>query len=269
MEEADKLYQTMPVALPSVTNQSSFDQFEGHDHILSTESSLYATDSVLSEDSDNVKSNDCNPQLYNSPVSVAEERQNISLKDSWIVESDDRFCPNISEPSYGYWEKNLNRSLSGPDCLQRHQDRSLAIEDTNLKPVPYSDEYEDQLERALNEIGDGNGVEEVVRRPTKTGSTAIKRRPGKRHSRTKLKRRCSINGHFYNRETSFFTPPHGSQMSVWITSLVNTQEVINLLLEKYKVDSKPINFALFIIRDNGGMLCCVFSSLSIDKSCVL
>lgn len=40
-------------------------------------------------------------------------------------------------------------------------------------------------------------------------------------------------------------------MSVWITSLVNTQEVVNLLLEKYKVDSKPDNFALFIIRDNG------------------
>lgn len=70
-------------------------------------------------------------------------------------------------------------------------------------------------------------------------------------SRAKLKRRCSINGHFYNRETSFFTPPHGSQMSVWVTSLVSTQEVINLLLEKYKVDSRPENFALFIIRDNG------------------
>lgn len=250
VDEADKLYQTMPVALPSVTNQTSFDQFEGHDRILSTESSLYATDSVLSEGSDDVKSNDCNLQLDNSPVSLVES-QNVSFKGSWIIESDDKFCPNVSEPLYGCWEKNLNRSLSGPDCLQRHQGRSSAIEDTNLKLLHDSDEYEDQLERALNEIGDGNDVEEVVRRPAKTGSTAIKRRPGKRRSRTKLKRRCSINGHFYNRETSFFTPPHGSQMSVWITSLVNTQEVINLLLEKYKVDSKPVNFALFIIRDNG------------------
>lgn len=70
-------------------------------------------------------------------------------------------------------------------------------------------------------------------------------------ARAKLKRRCSINGHFYNRETSFFTPPHGSQMSIWVTSLVSTQEAVNLLLEKYKVDSRPENFALFIIRDNG------------------
>lgn len=70
-------------------------------------------------------------------------------------------------------------------------------------------------------------------------------------ARAKLKRRCSINGHFYNRETSFFTPPQGSQMSVWVTSLVSTQEAVNLLLEKYKVDNRPENFTLFIIRDNG------------------
>lgn len=40
-------------------------------------------------------------------------------------------------------------------------------------------------------------------------------------------------------------------MSVWVTSLVSTQDVINLLLEKYKVESRPENFALFIVRDNG------------------
>jgi len=40
-------------------------------------------------------------------------------------------------------------------------------------------------------------------------------------------------------------------MSVWVTSLVSTQEVINLMLDKYKVDSQPHNFALFVVRDNG------------------
>lgn len=40
-------------------------------------------------------------------------------------------------------------------------------------------------------------------------------------------------------------------MSVWVTSLVSTQDIVNLLLEKYKVDSRPENFALFVIRDNG------------------
>lgn len=49
-----------------------------------------------------------------------------------------------------------------------------------------------------------------------------------------------------------FTPAHGSVTNVWITSLVNPHEVINLLLDKFKVTNGPENFALFVIRDNGG-----------------
>ncbi|KAK8750806.1 hypothetical protein OTU49_015009 [Cherax quadricarinatus] len=85
----------------------------------------------------------------------------------------------------------------------------------------------------------------------KTGSTAIRRRPGRRMDKTKLKRRCSINGHFYLRETSSFTPPHGSPCSVWVTSLVTAEEVLNMLLEKYRVEMSTRNFALFVIKDNG------------------
>ena len=210
----------MPVSLPSISSQSSIDQSEEPTRELSTQSSLDATDSVLSEDSDEPKSN------------------GMSTKP----------CDQHST-----WEKNLNRSMSGPDCLERSRDKGDDSKDKPIFDSEGSDEYEEQFERSLSAIEDTNNLEGVVvRRAAKTGSTAIRRRPGKRRSRTKLKRRCSINGHFYNRETSFFTPPHGSQMSVWVTSLVNTQEVINLLLEKYKVDSKPMNFALFIVRDNGG-----------------
>lgn len=109
-----------------------------------------------------------------------------------------------------------------------------------------------QQQHSLENGGGYEGEDGVVlRKPPKTGSTAIKRRSGNRRSRTKLKRRCSINGHFYNRETSFFTPPWGSMMSVWVTSHVDTREVINLLLEKYKVDNRAENFAVYIVRDNG------------------
>ncbi|XP_022185024.2 uncharacterized protein LOC111044243 [Nilaparvata lugens] len=125
----------------------------------------------------------------------------------------------------GSMEKSMDRSLSVPESFDLSSDE----EETT------ADKSEDAA---------------VVRR--RTGSTSIKRRSGQKRIRNaKLKRRCSINGHFYNRETSFFTPPFGSQMSVWVTSLVSTQEVINLMLDKYKVDSKPNNFALFVVRDNG------------------
>ena len=41
-------------------------------------------------------------------------------------------------------------------------------------------------------------------------------------------------------------------MSVWTTSLVNTQEVINMILDKYRVECPSSNFSLFIVKDNGG-----------------
>ena len=83
--------------------------------------------------------------------------------------------------------------------------------------------------------------------------TKLRRRPGRRFDKTKLRRRCSINGHYYNRETSVFTPPYGSTMSVWTTSLVSTQEVINMLLDKYRVECPAMNFSIFVVKDNGGM----------------
>lgn len=40
-------------------------------------------------------------------------------------------------------------------------------------------------------------------------------------------------------------------MSVYATSLLDCQEIINLVMDKYKIESKAENFALFVVRDNG------------------
>ena len=69
--------------------------------------------------------------------------------------------------------------------------------------------------------------------------------------RSRLQRRCSINGHFYNRETSVFKPATGSMTSVWVTSLVTTSEVINMMLDKFKVTNEAADFAIYVISDNG------------------
>lgn len=81
----------------------------------------------------------------------------------------------------------------------------------------------------------------------------LRRKP--RVSKSRLRRRCSINGHFYNRETSVFTPAYASVTSVWVTSLVTTPEVINMLLDKFKVVNSPEDFALYIVRDTGERRC--------------
>lgn len=198
VSETEKLYQTMPLPLPSQLSGENGSK-ENHSPTDTECSSKSIAAPKIQTPSDNPK--------------------HVTKDDSWILNSN-----------------HLNRSRSGPDCIGRARDSQ-------------SPEFDRSSVASFDISTMSESPEEVIRRPK--GSTAIRRRPGKRLSRSKVKRRCSINGHFYDRETSFFTPPHGSQMSVWITSLVNTQEVINLILEKYKVESDPSNFALFMIRDNG------------------
>ncbi|XP_036237448.1 ras association domain-containing protein 6-like [Molothrus ater] len=46
--------------------------------------------------------------------------------------------------------------------------------------------------------------------------------------------RFSINGHFYNHETSVFTPASGSETKIRINSQTRTRQVIEQLLRKFK-----------------------------------
>ncbi|XP_044742219.1 uncharacterized protein LOC123303479 [Chrysoperla carnea] len=235
VETSSKLYQTMPVLKSS--SQSS--------NCSPTQSSSFESPTISSDLSDDISPSDQSSSLLElngcgTLKRIKNYEKKIEKQNSLdggvgtiAYQKLDNINMSISQDD-SWIEKGLNRSMSGPDCLERS--RTQQDSDTDC------DESLSQETVSLNN--------EHISKP-RHGSTAIRRRPGARRSRTKLKRRCSINGHFYDRETSIFTPPHGSQMSVWVTSLVNTQEVINLMLEKYKVDSDPENFALFVVRDNG------------------
>lgn len=63
--------------------------------------------------------------------------------------------------------------------------------------------------------------------------------------------RFSINGHFYNYETSVFTPASGSETKIRINSHMRTREVIEQLLRKFKIENSPHDFALYIIHVSG------------------
>nr|XP_014430244.1 ras association domain-containing protein 6 [Pelodiscus sinensis]XP_025041599.1 ras association domain-containing protein 6 [Pelodiscus sinensis]XP_025041600.1 ras association domain-containing protein 6 [Pelodiscus sinensis]XP_025041601.1 ras association domain-containing protein 6 [Pelodiscus sinensis]XP_025041602.1 ras association domain-containing protein 6 [Pelodiscus sinensis]XP_025041603.1 ras association domain-containing protein 6 [Pelodiscus sinensis] len=65
------------------------------------------------------------------------------------------------------------------------------------------------------------------------------------------KHRFSINGHFYNYETSIFTPAFGSETKIRINSNMKTGEVIEQLLQKFKIENSPQEFALYIIHASG------------------
>ncbi|KAF6208288.1 hypothetical protein GE061_016742 [Apolygus lucorum] len=173
-----------------------------------------------------------------------------SLSDSSNNSTGDNSPSTPVDPGHSstdVYSESLDSTLEGAGRGDEREPRPRSFDRSQSNPENLA-----AASAGLTDSDDETARSEATSLPRKRGDTAIRRRPGARRRRgTKLRRRCSINGHFYDRETSFFTPPFGSQMSVWVTSLVSTQEVINLMLDKYKVDSKPQLFALFIVRDNG------------------
>ncbi|XP_036402553.1 ras association domain-containing protein 4a [Megalops cyprinoides] len=63
--------------------------------------------------------------------------------------------------------------------------------------------------------------------------------------------RFSINGHFYNHKTSVFTPAYGSVTNVRVNSTMTTVQVLNLLLNKFRVENKSEEFALYVVHESG------------------
>lgn len=96
-----------------------------------------------------------------------------------------------------------------------------------------------------------NQISDPTEEPKSKGPRALRRRHGKKMDKNKLKRRCSINGHWYDRDTSVFTPPKHSPMCVYTSSKSGTDEVLTALLEKYKIESEPGDYALYVIKETG------------------
>ncbi|KAM9237507.1 ras association domain-containing protein 6 isoform 1-T1 [Dugong dugon] len=76
-------------------------------------------------------------------------------------------------------------------------------------------------------------------------------RPPTMDRKDRQNHRASINGHFYNYETSVFTPAFESETKVRINSNMRTEEVIKQLLQKFKIENSPQDFALYIIFSTG------------------
>lgn len=84
-------------------------------------------------------------------------------------------------------------------------------------------------------------------------ASLVKRRRRKSMSQKDKERqhRFSINGHFYNYKTAIFTPSYGTPTKVRITSKMTTNEVIEQLLHKFKIENDPQEFALYCIHQSG------------------
>uniref|UniRef100_A0A8D3BS18 Ras association domain-containing protein 2 n=1 Tax=Scophthalmus maximus TaxID=52904 RepID=A0A8D3BS18_SCOMX len=89
----------------------------------------------------------------------------------------------------------------------------------------------------------------------RTKSDAGVLRRGQRRSpsdQRKIRRhRFSINGHFYNHKTAVFTPAFGSVTNVRINSCMRTPQVLRVLLNKFKIENSPDDFALYLVHASG------------------
>ncbi|KAL2099919.1 hypothetical protein ACEWY4_004313 [Coilia grayii] len=83
----------------------------------------------------------------------------------------------------------------------------------------------------------------LVKKRVKSKTVAERQRARQHH--------FSINGHFYNYKTSIFTPSYGTTTNVRINSSMRTQEVIRQLLNKFKIENDPNEFALYCIHQSG------------------
>uniref|UniRef100_A0A3P8ZQU6 Ras-associating domain-containing protein n=1 Tax=Esox lucius TaxID=8010 RepID=A0A3P8ZQU6_ESOLU len=89
----------------------------------------------------------------------------------------------------------------------------------------------------------------------RTKSDAGVLRRGQRRSPSDQRRirrhRFSINGHFYNHKTAVFTPAYGSVTNVRINSCMTTPQVLRVLLNKFKIENSPDDFALYLVHTSG------------------
>uniref|UniRef100_UPI00398E40FB ras association domain-containing protein 4a isoform X2 n=1 Tax=Pristiophorus japonicus TaxID=55135 RepID=UPI00398E40FB len=124
-------------------------------------------------------------------------------------------------------------------------------ESTTKDDFPHSINTSSTAESETN-----NSEDEVpqLMRTKSDASSLIQRRTKYRTSgeNQRIKRhRFSINGHFYNHKTSVFTPAYGSVTNVRVNSSMNTSQVLNLLLNKFRVENIADEFALYVVHESG------------------
>ncbi|XP_029426187.1 ras association domain-containing protein 4 isoform X2 [Nannospalax galili] len=139
-----------------------------------------------------------------------------------------------------------------PNCPPKEappQDRRGTPEEPSAQPVHKAEGSKDSSGTLVEE-------EEVPQllRTQSDASCMIQRRPksrGPSDAQRIRRHRFSINGHFYNHKTSVFTPAYGSVTNVRVNSTMTTQQVLTLLLNKFRVEDGPSEFALYIVHESG------------------
>uniref|UniRef100_A0A3Q0SY87 Ras association domain family member 4a n=1 Tax=Amphilophus citrinellus TaxID=61819 RepID=A0A3Q0SY87_AMPCI len=155
---------------------------------------------------------------------------------------------------------NIYWGLRRPIRLQMYDDneRFRLSRFTVAKQVS-AESNNNSLSRETGPAGGEGGQEEedspqLLRTRSDASFMRVQRRSNT-HTARDLQRlrthRFSINGHFYNHKTSVFTPAYGSVTNVRVNSTMTTEQVLNLLLHKFRVENKAEEFVLYMVHESG------------------
>ncbi|XP_067339594.1 ras association domain-containing protein 6 isoform X2 [Channa argus] len=159
-----------------------------------------------------------------SPVSPDESKRGMTRWGEYVD------LHQIDEMSETAQETLPNNSSPGPPVY----------ETSTLRPVRHKNpelEAESNLFRCMSDAS-------LIKRRRERGKSVAQREKERQH-------RFSINGHFYNYKTSIFTPCFGTPTKVRITSKMSTNQVIEELLNKFKIENDPQEFALYCVHQSG------------------
>ncbi|KAK2818947.1 hypothetical protein Q5P01_024508 [Channa striata] len=159
-----------------------------------------------------------------SPVSPNENKRGMTRWGEYVD------LHQIDEMSETAQETPVNNRSPGPPVY----------ETSTLRPVRHKNpelEAESNLFRCMSDAS-------LIKRRRDRGKSAAQREKERQH-------RFSINGHFYNYKTAIFTPCFGTPTKVRITSRMTTNQVIEELLNKFKIENDPQEFALYCLHQSG------------------
>ncbi|CAI5649807.1 unnamed protein product [Oreochromis niloticus] len=160
-------------------------------------------------------------------------------------------------PSSTSWHSGCNLDSQGSPTTtdgQQTQQSSPTVEVTPPDSQPEDNgvtEEEAEGGSTFDLTEDSESSAQLLR--TKSDAGVLRR--GQRRSpsdQRKIRRhRFSINGHFYNHKTAVFTPAYGSVTNVRINSCMTTPKVLRVLLNKFKIENSPDDFALYLVHASG------------------
>lgn len=152
-------------------------------------------------------------------------------------------------PSSTSWHSGC--TLDGQGVPQSTEGQQTAQQSPPAVEVTPSCDPEDNGISEEQDEEDSDSSSQLLRTKSDAGILRRCQRRSPSDQRKIRRHRFSINGHFYNHKTAVFTPAYGSVTNVRINSCMTTPQVLRVLLNKFKIENSPDDFALYLVHASG------------------